>query len=233
MRNQYIVSFYKLCRLPFVYLGAILLIVANAAWGYLKLSTLEGMNLYKVFSDACCDTSFTFISTLVSSWFIGSDFGNRTIQHEIKLGYSRVSVIIVRAVPVFLTTIVLHSIGILSAMLGLGVKAGFSMDGFSGRDVWWCITIALQIIAFQSIIILIAFCLRSFGPAIAASVCFTFFACNVLRNYTDAKVFLISCFCLVRDSSNETLIGASVFAAAVIVVMFLAACTVFGKAEIK
>lgn len=233
MRNQYIVSFYKLRRLPFVYLGALLLIVADAAWGYLKLSTLEGMNVYKVFSDACCDTSFTFVSTLVSSWFIASDFGNRTIQHEIKLGYSRVSVIIVRAVPVFLTTIILHSIGALSAMLGLGVKVGFSMSGFSGRDVWWCATIALQIVAFQSIIILIVFWLRSLGSAITVSVCFTFVACNVLRNYTDAKVFLISCFCLVRDNSSETLIGASVFAVAVIVVMFFTVCTVFGKAEIK
>lgn len=233
MRNQYIVSFYKLRRFPFLYLGALILIAANAPWGYLKLSTVEGMNMYGAFKEACCDTSFIFITTLVSSWFFGSDFGNRTIQHEIKLGYSRASVIIVRAVPVFLATVGLHFTGVLSAMLGLGVKAGFSMSGFGGQDVWWCVAIALQLIAFQSIIMLITFSLRSAGPAIIASVCFTFAACNVLRNYIDAKIFLVSCFCLVRENTGSMLVLASVFALAVIAAMFFAACAVFKKAEIK
>ncbi len=233
MRNQYIVSFYKMRRFLFLYICLLFLAAADGAWGYIKLSAVEHMSLYEVFKDAGSDTSFTFIITLLSSLFIGRDFNNRTIQHEIKLGYSRVSVIVVRAVPVFLMAVVLHFTGMLSAMIGFGIKNGFSMSSFSGRDVWWCVTIAMQLAAFQSMIVFLIFLIRTLGTAMITSVCFTFAACNMLRNYTDAKIFRISCFCLVRDNLTETLLPAAVFALAVVMIMFLASCFVFEKAEIK
>ncbi|MCM1037919.1 MAG: ABC transporter permease [Roseburia sp.] len=233
MKNQYRVSFYKLRRCPFVYLGALLLIALNAPWGYLKLSTVAGMDMYGAFQDACCDTSFTFVMTLVSSWFVGNDFGNRTIQHEIKLGYSRASVIAARALPVFFVTIILHFIIIVSAMLGVGIKVGFSLSGFGMQDMWQSVTIALQIIAFQSIIVFLVFAIRNFGAAIIAAVCFTFVTCNMLRNFIHSGIFLVSCFCLVRENTTETLFKASFLAVAVTGVMFVAACAVFQKAEIR
>lgn len=51
----------------------------------------EHLDTATVFSFSICDTSFMFIISLVTAWFAGNDFLNRTMHNEIKVGYSRFS----------------------------------------------------------------------------------------------------------------------------------------------
>lgn len=233
MKNQFMVIFYKLRRFWLLYFAIALLIALSVLWGYEKLALTEKYSsLYGAFIASNSDTSFTFLLTFVSAWFIGSDFGNRTIQHEIKLGYNRMSVVFVRAITVLGLAVFLHSCYIMGTMLGTGIKAGFSWAGFGRCDILWCVTIALQLIAFQSIIVWIVFLVRRFAAAITISVCFTFITCNLIRNYTNSRLFQISVFCLAQDSSLETLLPAGIVAVVVLVLMSTATYFTFRRAEI-
>lgn len=233
MKNQFMVAFYKFRRFWLLYFAIFLIIGIGALWGYEKLALTEKYgSLYGAFLASNCDTSFIFLLTFVSVWFIGSDFGNRTIQHEIKLGYTRTSVVFVRAVTAFSLALLLHFCYIMSTMLGTGIRAGFSRAGFSRHDILWCVTIALQLIAFQSIIVWIAFLTRRFAAALTISVCFTFITCNLLRNFTNSRLFHISVFCLVQDSSMETLLPAGIVAVVVLVLMSVATYFTFRRAEV-
>lgn len=235
MKNQFMVISYKMKRFWLLYPAMALLIFCGALYGYEKLAFIDKYNsLYGAFIVSVSDTSFIFLLAIVSAWFMGSDFGNRTIQHEIKLGYSRMSVIFVRAVTVYALSILLHAGYVAGVMIGTGSrsKTGFSPEGFSGQDIWWCATIALQLIAFQSIIVCIAFFIRKFAAVIVISACFSFAACNVIRNFTDSGLFRVSVFCLVQDSSYETLVSADIFAVVVFIVMSALTYSVFRRADI-
>lgn len=233
MKNQFTVAFFKLRRFLLMYFAIIILAIFGALWGYQHLAALEGYNsLYGAFLASNSDTSCIFLLSLVSAWFIGSDFGNRTIQHEIKFGYSRACVVLVRAAAVFGLAVLLHFCYIAGTMFGTGIRAGFSWEGFGGRDILWCAVIALQLVAFQSIIVWIVFLIRKFAAAITISVCFAIISCNMIRTYTDAELFRISVFCLVQDSSDKTLLSAGIFAAAVLAVMSVATYFTFRRAEV-
>ena len=88
MRNQLMIEKYKAERFVLLYLAAAVLAAAGFFHGFLKFP--EHLDTAKVFSSSVCDTSFLFLISLAVSWFAGNDFMNRTIQNEIKLGYSRV-----------------------------------------------------------------------------------------------------------------------------------------------
>ena len=87
MHNQLIIEKYKAKRFFILYLSAAVIAAAGFFLGLLKLP--EYMDMATVFSLSICDTSFMFIGSLVAAWFAGNDFQNRTIQNEIKAGYSR------------------------------------------------------------------------------------------------------------------------------------------------
>lgn len=81
MCNQLRVEFFKLRHFWLFYLAVIGMSAAGFSYGYIKLTSV-GYGVYDAFTETNCDTSFVFIHALVSAWFIGSDFSNRTIHHE-------------------------------------------------------------------------------------------------------------------------------------------------------
>lgn len=105
MHNQLMIEKYKAVRFPILYIAAVILATADFLLGFLKLP--ESMNTSTVFSISLCDTSFMFIISLVAAWFAGNDFMNRTIHNEIKVGYSRFSVILARTLPAVTMSILL------------------------------------------------------------------------------------------------------------------------------
>ena len=232
MCNQLKVEFFKFRHFWLFYIAVIFMFGLGFTYGYVKLAGM-GYNLYDAFRATGCDTSFMIILALVSAWFIGSDFSNRTIHHEITLGYSRWSVLMVRELPVLLSGMLLHFIYVISCMLGVGSKTGFSVSMFSIRDFYWCITILLQLIALQSIVLLISFICANAPAAIAISVSFMMIVCNVLRNFLEGTFFTKTVFYFAPNNTKETLLPTSVVAVLTLVVTVVSTYIVFRKKEIK
>ena len=234
MCNKLKVVFFKFRNFWIFYVGIVGLAGVGAAHGYIKLAGQGAKNgIYEAFAGTICDSSFLFLLSLIAAWFIGNDFSNRTIHNEITTGCSRLSVLFVRELPVFLFAVILHTIYIFSTVIGVGIKAGFSFALFTKRDVLWGIVVLLQLLAIQTLVVLITFICAKVSAAIAVSVCFTFVACNVLRNYFDGKIFTSSCFCLAQNNLSKTLIPAGVTALATLIITVIVTYLVFRKKEIK
>ena len=232
MCNQLKVEFYKFRHFWLFYLAVIFMAAVGFSYGWIKLASL-GYDPYDAFWATGCDTSFMFILVLVSAWFIGSDFSNRTIHHEITLGYSRWSVLRVRALPVLLSGILLHFIYAVSCMIGVGSKTGFSGNMFSMQDLFWGITIILQLMALQSIVLFISFICASAPSAIVVSVSVIMIECNVLRNFLEGTFFTKTVFCFAQNNTKETLLPTSAVAVMTLVIVMVSTYLVFRKKEIK
>lgn len=231
MRNQLTIERYKAIRFPIVYIAAVVLATADFLLGFLKLP--EDMKTSAVFSNSLCDTSFMFIISLVAAWFAGNDFMNRTIHNEIKVGYSRFSVILARTITTSVMAVLLHLIYVFAAVLGFSVRYGFDNSLFTLGNFVWLLVVALQICANVCIFMFIVFSLKKITSAIAVTVVFGIIACNVLRNFIGNSFFRLTCFSLAQTGDNKTLALSAVLAAATIIVSLTVTHFVFGKAEIK
>ncbi|MCM1569775.1 MAG: ABC transporter permease [Roseburia sp.] len=230
MHNQLIIEKYKAERFIILYLAAAVLAAAGFALGFLKLP--ENLDTAAVFSLSICDTSFMFIVSLVTAWFAGNDFLNRTIHNEIKIGYGRFSVFMVRTIPAVIMAVLLHLTYVFATVLGFSVKYRFDSSIFSVTDFAWLLVVMLQICANICIVMFIVFSLRKVTLGIAVTVVFSFVSCNILRNFISDSVFKLTCFSLAQTSDNETLALSAALAAAVIVISLTATYFVFRKAEI-
>lgn len=231
MHNQLMIEQYKAKRFILLYFAAAVLAAAGFFLGLLKLP--ENMDTAAVFSFTICDTSFLFIVSLVAAWFVGNDFLNRTIQNEIKAGYSRFSVVTARTIPAVIMAVLLHLTYVFATVLGFTVKYRFDSSIFSGTDFVWMLVVMLQICANICIVMFIVFAVRKAASGIAVTVAFSFVACNILRNFFSESVFRLTCFSLAQTSDSRTLALSAVFAAVTIAVSVTAAHFVFRKAEIK
>lgn len=231
MHNQLIIERYKAKRFMIMYVAAAVLAAAGFFLGFLKFP--ENLDTAMVFSYSICDTSFMFIVSLVAAWFVGNDFLNRTIHHEIKVGYSRFSVFIARTIITVIMAVLLHLTFVFATVLGFVVKYRFDSSIFSVTDFIWLLVVMLQICANICIIMFIVFALKKVTSGIAVTVVFSFVSCNILRNFISGSVFRLTCFSLAQTNDNETLALSAVFAIVVIVVSLTATHFVFRKAEIK
>ncbi len=214
-----------------MYLAAAVLAAAGFFLGFLKLP--EKLDTAAVFSLSICDTSFMFIVSLVAAWFAGNDFLNRTIHNEIKIGYSRFSVLIARTITTVIMAVLLHLTYVFATVLGFSIKYRFDSSIFSVTDFVWLLVVMLQICANICIVMFIVFAFRKVTTGIAVTVVFSFVSCNILRNFFSKSIFRLTCFSLAQTNDNRTLALSAVFAAAVIVISLTAAHFVFRKAEIK
>lgn len=232
MCNQFKIIFFKFRHFLVFYI-AVLCMAGIGFWaGFVKVAGMGG-SAYFAFKDSVCDTSLTFILAVIAAWFLGNDFSNRTIHHEITLGYSRWSVLLVRELPVMLSSVVLHFIYVVFIVFGTACKMGFSISVFKAGDIFWCVTVMIQLIALQSIITLITFICGKAPAAIATSVCFTIISCNALRNFFYGTFFEKTVFCFARDNSSETLIQTSIVGVITLVATIALTYLVFRKREIK
>lgn len=231
MHNQLMVERYKAKRFFLLYLAAAVLGTAGFLLGFLKLT--EDLDTATVFSYSICDASFLFIISLVAAWFAGNDFLNRTIQNEIKMGYSRFSVFLARTIVTAVMGVALHLTYVFAMVLGFCVRFQFDGSIFSRTDFAWLLVVVLQICAFVCVVMFIVFALKKATSGIAVAVVFSFVSCNILRNFIRDSVFRLTCFSLAQTSDGRTLALSAVFAAAVIVLSLTATHFVFRKAEIK
>ena len=233
MINQLKVEMFKIKRFWVVYLIIILLAIAGFIPGYRLFSADKTLTSDIMFSLLVGDTSLMFLYSVVSAWFIGNDFSSRTIHNEIKTGFGRFSVIVSRKIIVFGTAVIFHIIFMGSTMLGFMCRNGFDTDFISMRNFLWLLVVLLQVITGQNIIVCISFAIKKAAAGVVASVCFSFIAFNLLRNFIDADWFNFSFLSLAQDGSTRTLLISCVYAAAVYVMVSVAACKLFSKAQIS
>ena len=231
MHNQLMIEAYKAKKFIIMYLAAAVLATAGFALGFLKLP--ENMDTASVFSLSICDTSFMFIVSLVAAWFAGNDFLNRTIHNEIKIGYSRFSVLMARTITSVIMAMLLHLTYVSATVLGFAVKYRFDSSIFSVTNFVWLLVVMLQICANICIVMFIIFALKKVTSGIAVAVVFSFVSCNILRNFISDSFFRLTCFSLAQTSDNRTLALSAVFAIAVITASLIATYFAFRKAEIK
>ena len=231
MRKQLIIEKYKAERFTIMYLAAVVLAAAGFFLGLLKLP--KNLDTSTVFSFSICDTSFMFIISLVTAWFAGNDFLNRTIQNEIKTGCSRVSVFLIRTITCVIMAILLHLTYVFATVIGFAVKYRFDGSIFSITNFVWLLVVMSQICANICIVMFIVFAFKNAASGIAVTVIFNFVSCNILRNFISGSVFRLTCFSLAQTSDSKTLAWSEVLAIAVTAISLAATHIVFRKAEIK
>ena len=231
MINQLKVESIKLRRFWLLYIASALCAVMGFLFGFLKFSSAN--TLYDTFAAVVGDTSFMFIISLVIAWFIGNDFSTRTVHNEIKIGCSRLSVLLSKSFAAFPAAIIIHFSYVLAVLVGFCLKNGFDTSLFTVRNLMWTLVVALQIIALQSLTALIVFVLKRAAAAIAASVCIAVVMCNVLRNFFGSELFSLSCFCMAQKNDNRTLVLSALYALALCIFFLGISYALFRKAAVK
>lgn len=233
MTNQLRVELYKLTRFLGIYLAVIVLAGIGFSYGYIKLSVLNTISVNEVFQSVVSDTSLMFINLLVIAWFLGKDFSTRTIQNEIRIGYSRKSVLISRYIITFFAVIMMHFTWIASTLIGFIVKHGMDSNIFCFRNFIWLLIVFLQVVAVTSMVVMIEFFAKNASVAMVATAISVFIGCNVIRNYVDADVYQFTCFGLAQSGSWEVLLPAMLYAIVLMLVFGVITCLGFRKAEVK
>lgn len=235
MTNLLKVELYKLKRFKFGYIAMIFLFALGYLYGDSRLAALPFdivADTDTVFSSSVCDTSFVFMIAIVSALFMGKDFSNHTICNEIKLGYSRFNVLLSRTIVVCVFSVLLHIIYVASVIIGFSFLRGFDDSFLCVENVFWLLTIMIQLSAVICGVVLISFLTRKVSETIAFSALYTVLCCNILRNFLDTKLFTMSCFCFVQDRA-ENLALAAVIALITMFVFLTVTAFSFRKAEIK
>lgn len=236
MYNLLKVELYKLKKFNFGYVAMIFIFVVGYIFGDNRIGNRVFEmtdNTDLVFSCVISDTSFVFFISIIMALFIGKDFSNRTICHEIKLGYSRFQILLSRLFVVCAFAMLLHVIYVLSAVFGFSVVRGFDTSVLSIRNALWLLIVLIQLVAVISGVVLLSFLAKRLSEAIVLSTMYSFICCNILRNFMSSKIFTLSCFCFVQSSTTENLVYATISALVTMFIFLTIAIFSFNKAEVK
>jgi len=239
MYNQIKVEIYKLRNSKFFYVSII---------GFLTMSVMifhanvfrDGLDItgYEAFIYSISDTSLLFITSLFVSYFIGNDFANRTIDNEIRIGYSRISVILSRVIVALPFTALLYLFYSVPRAVLTGLVNGFGEE-MAVQDVLIRIVLfTFQIMAVTSFTALIMFWCKKSSLGMMISVCFTVVTCNILRGFSgDNPIFRATSFYRIQMNheimTSQDIVFSFVSAIVNIIAVLFAAYLVFRKAELK
>ena len=232
MFNLLKVEFYKLKKFSFGYIVLLFFLVIGIIGGGYKLSDICE-NTADVFAANVCDTSLVFTISLAAAFFMGKDFSGRTIDNEIKLSYSRFKILLSKMITVCIFAAIIHTAWVAANALSYAAVRGFDSSVLCVENAFWLITVLIQLSAVISGVVLITFITRTVAGAIAISSMYVLICCNILRNYTEAKIFTMSPFCFVLNSDSKNLTFAAVIALVTMAVFLMIAVFSFNKAEIK
>lgn len=140
------------------------------------------------------NVDFLTVGSLCAAWFLGAQFHDKTLQNEIKLGYSRGSILITRYLFSCLIAIAIHIAWSTGSILGYLLKYETDFSLLNPQHYFWIALILFKIAAIQSITFFTVCCIRKTLPAILASALFTFFFCNFMKFFSQSKIFTYSCF---------------------------------------
>ena len=232
MFNLLKVEFYKLKKFSFGYIVLLFFLVIGIIGGGYKI-TDDFESTADIFAANVCDTSLVLIISLAAAFFMGKDFSGRTIDNEIKLGFSRFKILISRMIAACIFAALIHMVWVVANVLSFAAVRGFDSSVLCVENAFWLITVLIQLSAVISGVILITFITKTVAGAIAISSMYVLICCNILRNYTDAKIFTMSPFCFVQNSDSKNLAFAAVTALVTMVVFLMITVFTFNKADVK
>lgn len=239
MNNQMKVEVIHLRKSVLFYLAIAAFVVLSMMYSwkmvYTDMSNNSGID---AFVGTMSDTSLMFILSLFASYVIGNEFTNRTIDNEIRIGYSRFSVVLSRAIVVLPFTLIPYLAYTVTSTLFLGLANGFA-TAFTVSDlIIRFILFALQVMSIQSIAMFIMFACKKASLGMMVNTCFAVVTCNLLRNILqDNSLFKLTSFYRImmnnQSMSVQDLLISFVSAIATLLLMVYASYIVFRKAELK
>jgi ABC-type transport system involved in multi-copper enzyme maturation permease subunit len=239
MSNQLKVCFYKLRKSLFLYLSALGFFTA-AVMVAVKNIFVDKLDIsgQVVLIHSLSDTSLLFIITLFVSYFLGKDFANRTIDNEIRIGYSRWSVLLSRIIVALPFSAILYLFYSVPYALIVGASNGFNGNMKLHEIIIRIVLFALQVMAITSFAVLIVFWCKKSSLGIMLSVCFTVITCNILRNFLDdAVLFRATSFYRIQMNmvkmTSQDIITSFVSAIITIFIVLFATYIIFRKTELK
>lgn len=232
MFNLLKVEFYKLKKFTFGYIVLIFFLVIGIIGGGYMLSD-HFDNTAAIFAINVCDTSLVFTISQASAFFMGKDFSNRTIDNEIKLNYSRFEILLSKMIAASTFAAFIHTAWVAANVLSFAAVRGFDSSVLCAENAFWLITVLIQLSAVISGVMLITFITRTVTGAIAISSMYVLICCNILRNYTDAKIFTMSPFCFAQDNNTENLFFTAIVAIVILIIFSAAATAIFNKVDVK
>ncbi|MCH5251252.1 MAG: ABC transporter permease [Lachnospiraceae bacterium] len=232
MFNLLKMEFYKLKRFPFGYVVLLFFLVIGIIGGGYKLPDYFE-NTAAVFAETVCDTSLVIIISLAAAFFMGKDFSSRTINNEIKLGYSRFKILLSKMMAVCTFAAFIHAMWVAANVLSFAAVRGFDRSVLCIENALWLITVWIQMSAVISGVVLITFITRTVAGSIAISSMYVLLCCNILRNYTYVKVFTMSPFCFARDNNMENLFFEAIVAFVTLILFSATATVIFNRSDVK
>lgn len=236
MSNLLKVELYKLRRFYPGYFAILVILVTGYVYGDNRIlkAVFDAADTTDVaFRYTVHDTSFVFLIATVMALFIGKDFAGRTIGSEVKLGWSRLQIMLSRMIAACIFAVMFHAAYIISAVAGFSASLGFDTSVFSAGNFLWLITVWLQLSAVMSGVVLISFIAGKMSEAVTLTVLYSFVCCNVLRNFLRDGIFIRSCFYFVDNNNMENLAFAAVSAGVTMAVFLTLGALAFHRAEIK
>lgn len=238
MHNQLKLEMYKIKRSKIFYLGILAFIALGILIG-VKAINLHMVSGKEIFLDTVSDTSVMFLLSLFICYFIGDDFTNRTIDNEIRVGYSRLSVILARGIVVLPFTVLIYMCYTITTTVCVGIINGFGTEVTIIEMLVRLILFAFQVMAVQSFTIFFIFVCKNATLGMVVSVCFTFVTCNLLRNFMGEENFLFRITSFYRIMMNsesltiQNIIVSFVSAIVTIIIMFFITHMAFRKADLQ
>ena len=250
MINQFKVEFYKLWHFKLFRRAMVFVVLYGIfGWFYMKWYLYFWPQYYSrdmstmgdLFFEAMSEVSFGFLYSMVTAWFVGTDFDNRTIHNEIAVGYSRWSVLFSRILTCWCASILLHVVmTVLYTEVGWSAYGyGFHVPELGMRDLIWFGVILLQVMAMQSLVVLITILSAKAVTALVISGVFSFLIGEVRiffygRGMEEGRrIWGTMFFALAQDNSDRTLIAAGCMAVAAIVGLTAVNYSIFRKMELK
>jgi len=159
---------------------------------------------------------FILICAVLSAFYIGSDFMNRTITRQIAVGHSRLKLLSAK-ILVYFTAI---AIMILSAFLTssiIGISAYGIGESFSIGEVAYIIRYLLLAIVLYigtcSLFVFMTFTIQDIAKSLVCSVgafLFLYFATDVLHVVTKINIFGFLPIWFVSDITNKNMTGSEI-----------------------
>ena len=239
MNRQLSITLYKMRKSLFFYLAALGLMIAGGLMAFNQIVTL-GLEIsgQSAFLGALSDTSLFFVPSLIVSYFIGNDFTNRTVNNEIGIGYTRLSVVLSRVLIALPFAAFLYMFYAAPYSIIMGIANGFG-GYFSITDVLVrFLLFFMQLISILGFSALIIFWCKKAAMGMMISVCFTVATCNVLRNLVSGNtIFRLTPFHRITMNNEylttNALVISVVSATLAIFMVLLVTHIVFRKAELK
>lgn len=233
MINQIRVEMYKLVRSVFFWLAIVFMVCISIYSGIKWDVQAHQTDLMVSFAYTLPDLSFVFLPGLFTSWFIGSNFGNRTIHHEITSGSSRLSVILSRMLPAVVSGFFIHCTFIAVTVLVHGMRVGFGSFVLTA-DYWkWMGVVLLQLIAIECFFTFVSFLCCNLYTGLIATTISVFTLVNVFRNiFADSQWYKVSFLHFAESSASSELVPCAIAAVVSIVVLTGLSYLVFRKREI-